>query len=879
MKKFATIFAATLMAVTMSAGELTVADGTATHEQLPVWPYYGDVTTRSQFIYPASYLESMQGSTITSITFYTAQQASKTLTTTYTVSLAVVAETTISGAYLSAEGTKVYEGVLDASRATVTLEFPEPFAYENGNLLVDIKTKSTGNYDEASFYGVATASTTARAHTTYGGKDEAFLPKATFLYDAAGDSDCGNATRLRVTPTPDGGVFTWDAGEDAVCQWCVVAKQAEAAGWASLAAGVTTYTVSGLTADTEYDFCVRVDCGEKQSDETRLTFKPVCYAPANLTIKDIKAKSATIAWDEVAFVSQYQYLCVRKDSAPDWTDVAAREGLSVTLDTLQGNTAYDFYVRSYFSAGVQSTEAKLTFTTDCDAKSVPYSESFDAESLPACWRIANRSTSYGWAMYPYSDETGSNCVSFSSRGNAGYIDTLQMPVVNLTEDAIMNVVIKNAKGISLRVFISTDGGQTREQVADLSQTQASAATKVVDLSAYRDEVNIYFYATATGAQGYIYLDDIRIVAKPCNMPKQLKASATTTGAVITWTAGGDESQWNLRYRAVGADEWKEVTALTTPSDTLGGLVAGTEYEVQVQAACSADKQSDWTASAVFTPQCPQPTSVAAKAIAYDRAVVTWNGTESLFNLEYRIKDAAEWTVVDSIEAKSYRLTDLKAATTYQVRIQTACEGEYSKTVSFTTLCAPLAPETVPYEETFDSIADGQLPPCWERISENEYPQVVAGTAAWGEEGSCLWFNGEGEQIVVLPVFDVNLHELLLMFYYKTLSASLQVGYMTELSAEAFVPLVSLDAVSAYGVAPYVLSLSNVEGMVYLAIRYYDATSAYARAQIDNIILSDTAPTAIGVVKGEKATGRKLIENGSLILEYNGMRFDATGRKL
>ena len=60
MKKLLTIFAATLMAIAVSAGEITLAEGTTENTKLPVNGYYSDVSSnRTQFVYPAEELATV----------------------------------------------------------------------------------------------------------------------------------------------------------------------------------------------------------------------------------------------------------------------------------------------------------------------------------------------------------------------------------------------------------------------------------------------------------------------------------------------------------------------------------------------------------------------------------------------------------------------------------------------------------------------------------------------------------------------------------------------------------------------------------------------------------------------------------------------------
>ena len=699
---------------------------------------------------------------------------------------------------------------------------------------------------------------------------------------------CAKPLDLVAAATPDGGVFSWQGEENSQYQVCVVATGEEAAGWKLLAANGFAYTVKGLTAGTTYDFYVRTYCSEsEQSAAVKATFTPVCNAPAKVELSELTHNTATLSWSEVAGISKYQYLCLPADSTPNWEDVKEVETLTATIDTLQPSTTYDFYVRSYFNAETQSEATEVSFTTNCVAETLPYVETFDkATTLPACWEVSNVSNAK-WQMYTYGDEGKSGyCLQFSSR--SGATATLKTPAIELSEKALLKFYWKNSSAISVKLQISTNGGSTKTDIdTDLSSTQSTLVQKTIDLSEYAGEtVTLYFVASNTiNSNKYIYMDELSVTAKPCELPKQLKADASSTGAVVTWVAGSDEAEWNLRYHAVGDEDWKEEKELAEPSYTLNGLVSGTEYEVQVQASCSTDKQSGWTTSAIFTPQCPVPSNLRVSQITDTEALVAWDGTEATYNLQYREKNTEAWTTISAIEGKETLLNELSGSTSYEVQVQSACEGAFSSVKTFTTACAPLS-NAIPFAEDFEEVEEGSLPSCWTRRTESEYPIVMSTKGAYGikedsdSTANCLVFKGEGEQVVILPAFDAPLNARVLAFYYKVSSSAVEVevGYLTHLYG-TFQVIKTLDnTVYAYAEPATEVALNELpEDAKYLAIRY-TSTSQWSSSHFDNISIADPSPTGMeNIHTTSKAIKR--IENGMLILEYNGTKYDATGKKV
>ena len=220
MRKFVTLMVVALAAFSWTvqqvhAEELLVADGSETNEKCPIESYNNDCYVHHQLIYPAAMLEGMKGSTITALTFYVSTVAAKTIDGIYNVGLAVVEDDHFDGgaygtsySYNEAALTAVYQGVIDGSQETVTLTLSTPFAYTEGNLLVDIRTETKGaNAKDAVFAGMETeAIQSVRAYYMLnlpsqptGG--DAFLPKTTFTYTESGATDIEKVQNVKVPST------------------------------------------------------------------------------------------------------------------------------------------------------------------------------------------------------------------------------------------------------------------------------------------------------------------------------------------------------------------------------------------------------------------------------------------------------------------------------------------------------------------------------------------------------------------------------------------------------------------------------------------------------------------------------------------------------
>lgn len=99
---------------------------------------------------------------------------------------------------------------------------------------------------------------------------------------------------------------------------------------------------------------------------------------------------------------------------------------------------------------------------------------------------------------------------------------------------------------------------------------------------------------ATNFASNIYLDDIRIgYAIVCNNPTDLTVSnVTTTSATVTW--GGTADNWTVEYGPMGFTTGNGTTVTAqNPTYTFTGLTPGTSYDVHVRANCPENSFSDW----------------------------------------------------------------------------------------------------------------------------------------------------------------------------------------------------------------------------------------------------------------------------------------------
>ena len=281
MKKF--IYSLVLCAIAaipaFAQETLTVYDGDATNAYVPVYGFYADAYNKCEFIMPAADLSDMQGGTITKLTWFLATTPDAVWGGNFQVYVKEVAETTCTTAFLGTEGaTLVYEGPLDGTSGTLTIEFANDYTYEGGNLMFAVYQVEKGTYKSATFAGTAV---TGGAVSNYNysslegvtaGTVRDFLPKTEFEYIPAAGVIYKPKNIQATELTPNSAVITWDAGADET-SWGVEYKKAADEEWTSLGTVTEkTVTLDALQNATQYEVRVKAIVPEGESNWATATF-------------------------------------------------------------------------------------------------------------------------------------------------------------------------------------------------------------------------------------------------------------------------------------------------------------------------------------------------------------------------------------------------------------------------------------------------------------------------------------------------------------------------------------------------------------------------------------------------------------------------------
>ena len=164
--------------------------------------------------------------------------------------------------------------------------------------------------------------------------------------------------------------------------------------------------------------------------------------------------------------------------------------------------------------------------------------------------------------------------------------------------------------------------------------------------------------------------------------------------------------------------------------------------------------------------CMYPANIASTTAAHTIAL-TWqnSGSTGDFAVQYRVYGTTDWDTNDfgTIDTV-YNLTNLSAATTYEIRVGTICGLDTLWTVvTAQTTCDII---NLPYYEEFVS-ADGTLPPCWDYTNPSYFHWNRWTThAETSGDGEMMASGGSAGEYAILPQFNSSLAKLQISFKAK-----------------------------------------------------------------------------------------------------------------
>lgn len=175
----------------------------------------------------------------------------------------------------------------------------------------------------------------------------------------------------------------------------------------------------------------------------------------------------------------------------------------------------------------------------------------------------------------------------------------------------------------------------------------------------------------------------------CPAPTNFRVSNIgQTDALAEWDASQGAFNYVVQIRKQGENDWKQVNITRITSMPVSNLTQNTDYELRIHAACS-NGVSAWVSSnfktAAAVVQCTVPNNFRAIDVKANYIVLSWdsNPNAKSYKIDGKESSNGTWnTWFSNITATTATIDGLKSNTSYDVRIQSNCEGSSSPVLTF-----------------------------------------------------------------------------------------------------------------------------------------------------------------------------------------------------
>lgn len=607
----------------------------------------------------------------------------------------------------------------------------------------------------------------------------------------------------------------------------------------------TSYLFDNLSANTAYTFAVQVNCSSEDAETVTASFRTACGLTAIPYSEGFEDEGALSCWQVLNpsystgrssgqhYTGSYSFLFYYTTNPPEYL-------ISPELTGTDNGVRVQFQYKKYSSSYNEPFQVGYSLTDASDSSFV-WGETIDDASYSE-WTLFN-------AIYPAS--TKYVAVKYTANNAYGlYIDDINfmlppncMPVSQLTVDTATDAsatihwtapenqnsfivrlndsiyfnttdTFYTFSGLSQRtlysVAVASDcSGDTSEWVSTSFITGCTAGECEITLTSTNNYASSGSYYASYSPQLLVMQNGVEVA----NVLNTTQVVGVCTGMPVTVIYGGGSTSTYVNPNATivnGGDE--EVFSGTTVSYTVGDTLA------YMANAC---------------PSCLKPV-VQISSVDSNQITFTWTvegGTTYLVSFD----DGAYTTNTTGV----YTAYGLTPNTMYTFAVKAVCSvGDTSnpRVVSLKTSCGEMA---IPYVESFEGDATGDVPSCWTVVSDgyNGYPIVDDNSSHTGSHSLSLKSSASQTAMIATSAVPLPGDSIKVSFWSKLYNGTLEAGVMTNVFYDTtFIPLLTVNSTSYND--PYELHEFNTNTLssdttYYVAFRY-TSPYQYYYADIDDI---------------------------------------------
>ncbi|MDR2979837.1 MAG: fibronectin type III domain-containing protein, partial [Bacteroidales bacterium] len=348
-----------------------------------------------------------------------------------------------------------------------------------------------------------------------------------------------------------------------------------------------------------------------------------CVPPVALSVSNLTEYSARLVWPASSGATwQVVYGTSGFNPNTDATPVSTIDNY-LNVSGLDMGVPYEFYVRMVCGDETSEWSLPFNFSALCDDITLlPYTNSFDLfgtgeGSFPLCWTSHNSS---GVVGNPYLSAIHSSTpASLCLTSGATYFVMASTP--RISETYLMNLSISFKMRVASTSNVLSVGVSTTptdpSTFTQLENITLNVADTWIDTTIYifnNPETKRYLTFRVGNSNATVLIDDLVIDPLPdCFSPRShtfITSDISYHSAVVSWEAAISDT-WDVIYGVEGfnPNSTAGIThRVTSPFDTLTGLLGNTVYWYYVRSVCG-DETSEWSLHGSFRTLCDQPLSL------------------------------------------------------------------------------------------------------------------------------------------------------------------------------------------------------------------------------------------------------------------------------
>ena len=484
-------------------------------------------------------------------------------------------------------------------------------------------------------------------------------------------------------------------------------RSTDDANWTQIAAptaAAVSYADTGLTADTEYFYRLRVtNAGGDSAYSNIADQRTLLAAPTTVAAVSTSSASITVSWDAQATASGFK---LQQQSGTTWVqvgDIIPAGSTSFLVSGLTANTAYTYRLIASNDAGDSAASATTTATTRLPRTKIKGSATSDT-ALLVSWTAVTGATGY---LVQTSTDGTTYTTAVTAAANA-----TSSPITGLTANTMyyVKVLVTSAAGNSsasnilhrttllpapsniAAATVSTseidlawdqDTGDTGYIVQkQVHSTWVTLATLATDTNSYNvvglHAGNTYnFQILALNTAGTSAGGAVTAASRVASTVATAVA-ASPTSITVGWVAIPGATAYEIDQSADGSTNWASVAtpAAGATNAVISSLTADTPYFFRIRGS-SAGGNGAWSSNATTSTLLAAPTTFAATSVSDTEIDLSWDAQATAIGFRLEKQVGTAWVQVGNLipaGATSTAVTGLTANTAYVFRLHAVNAG-------------------------------------------------------------------------------------------------------------------------------------------------------------------------------------------------------------